>query len=177
MDYLIIAQHAPLTEAVGSRYNAGSIFLEYFANCIAMQKVLLHQAASSGVMPEANEIVVPADFEQPIFFRYPDCSSDVHDALFSLSEADLHTGPKSTIAKGAEGRVAKTCRVILAKPLVNPQDFGKVVASLQEKYKIDAKDIGKKLIVCFPDQHVLEGCIGVTSKHFSLYPLLLLLTH
>lgn len=92
---MIIAQHSPVKEAVGTRYNAGSIFLDYFANCMSMQKVLLEQAAESGSMPELQEeqVAVPSGFEQPVFVRYSDCNADVHDALFALSEADLHTGP------------------------------------------------------------------------------------
>lgn len=67
VDFIVLGIGNPTVEFVGTRYNVGYIFGEYFANCIKMQAALLNEAAANGQAP--TEQTIPRDFQKPVFVR------------------------------------------------------------------------------------------------------------
>ncbi|KAI8902484.1 hypothetical protein BC833DRAFT_561541 [Globomyces pollinis-pini] len=141
VDFLIVGLGSPKKEHVVSRQNVGSIFADYLANCISMQALLLKQ----GEVQDPVNPVIPPDFKRPAFIRRRDLLSDIHDSEFALTEADVYTGPEDEVPEGADAKVHKIYRVVIAKSLSPLQTCGPVVKKLVEEYKI--KDIAKQLIV------------------------------
>ncbi|KAJ3302841.1 hypothetical protein HDV03_004530 [Kappamyces sp. JEL0829] len=162
VDFVVFGIGFPTEEYQGTRYNAGYTFCDYLANCVAMQSILLDQAAANAPN-DPTQLSIPENFQRPRFMRLADSAADVHDAMFSLTEADLHTGPKSTLSPGADSRVQKRFRLLIVKPLVaDASQTGLVLASVLRQYNV--VDVAKKVVVVYGDPQVLPGSISLAHE-------------
>ncbi|KAJ3309995.1 39kDa subunit of ndufa9, NADH:ubiquinone oxidoreductase [Boothiomyces sp. JEL0838] len=151
VDYLVVGLGTPQPEFIVTRQN------DYLANCISMQTTLLKNAVSGQTIVAEN--VIPEDFKRPVFTRTVDLYADINDSVFSLTEADLHQGPASSLKPGADTIVKKTFRMVICKPLTSIEESGLVVKKAIAHYNI--KDISKQLIVVFDDMNTLPGTIAI----------------
>ncbi|KAJ3254512.1 hypothetical protein HK103_007148 [Boothiomyces macroporosus] len=151
VDYLVVGLGTPQPEFIVTRQN------DYLANCISMQTTLLKNAVSGQTIVAEN--VIPEDFKRPVFTRTVDLYADINDSVFSLTEADLHQGPASSLKPGADTIVKKTFRMVICKPLSSIEESGLVVKKAIAHYNI--KDISKQLIVVFDDMNTLPGTIAI----------------
>jgi hypothetical protein len=67
VDYVVVGIGHPSVDFASTRFNAGYIFADYLANCVAMQSVLLSQGDQEAIAK--GEMSIPTNFKKPIFQR------------------------------------------------------------------------------------------------------------
>ncbi|KAJ3350582.1 hypothetical protein HDU91_006232 [Kappamyces sp. JEL0680] len=137
VDFVVFGIGFPTEEYQGTRYNAGYTFCDYLANCVAMQSILLDQAAANAPN-DPTQLSIPENFQRPRFMRLADSA-------------------------GADSRVQKRFRLLIVKPLVaDASQTGLVLTSVLRQYNV--VDVAKKVVVVYGDPQVLPGSISLAHE-------------
>ncbi|KAI9093866.1 peptidyl-tRNA hydrolase [Phlyctochytrium arcticum] len=165
VDYVVVGLGNSEPMYASSRHNAGHIFVDYLANCIAMQTALLEKSepdssSSSSSTNKTSTTAIPANYTSPRFIRKLDLSADIHDVVFKLAPGDVVASKTAGTKPSSDHQIF---RLLLVKPQIEMNGSGFAVAKVLAKY--DIKNIPRQLIVVFDDLNTLQGSIGVQSMY------------
>ncbi|RKO99851.1 hypothetical protein CXG81DRAFT_13935 [Caulochytrium protostelioides] len=162
VDLLVVGLGNAHPELMISRHNAGFIFADYLANCVAMQR---HMARADMPSPEKQSAEFMASlsqgYEMPTYYRHLELMSDLHVTDFALFDDNMDI--KDIIDASGKRLAPKVPvrRLAILKPLTGMNNAGHAVKRALQVLQI--KDPAKQLIVVLDDVSVLPGTIQIAA--------------